>query len=392
MPSNYFFTDNGVTYDFDDVFIKKSLFLEQIPLPPSGGTLWTWGYNQDGQLGDGTMINKTSPIRIGNLTDWKLIAVGGGGAIKDDGTLWTWGYNYFGQLGDGTTINKSSPIQIGYLTDWSQLIRFRHGQVAIKTDGSLWGWGLNAFGVLSDQLPPQSSSPIQIGSLTDWKQVSVVDSHIATIKNDGTLWTWGYNYKGQLGIGTGGWATEISSPTQVGLLTNWKQVACGWEHTVAIKTDGTLWAWGSNDSGQLGDGTTISKSSPIQVSSLTDWKQIVSGYNMTAAIKTDGTLWTWGYGGADAYGGGTGQLGDGTIVSKSSPVQIGLLTNWKLVACGFHMSTAIKTDGTLWTWGDNYYGQLGDGTNTSKSSPVQVGALTIWTQAASGICTSAITF
>jgi alpha-tubulin suppressor-like RCC1 family protein len=141
-----------------------------------------------------------------------------------------------------------------------------------------------------------------------------------------------------------------------------------------------LWTWGFNVYGALGDGTTARKSTPIQVGSLTNWKQVVVGYRHTAAVKTDGTLWTCGYN-------GYGQLGDGTTVDKSSPIQVGSLTNWKQVAGGHMHTAAVKTDGTLWTWGDNYMGELGDGTGgigTNKSSPIRVGLLTNWKQVAGG--------
>ena len=179
------------------------------------------------------------------------------------------------------------------------------------------------------------------------------------------LWTWGRNNLGQLGDNT---AVSKSSPVQtIAAGTNWKQVSSGFIHTAAIKTDGTLWLWGKNNIGQLGDNTAVTKSSPVQtIAAGTNWKLVSCGSNHTAAIKTDGTLWLWGY---NSYG----QLGDNTIVNKSSPVQtIAGGTNWKQVSSGGskHIA-AIKTDGTLWTWGSNIFGQLGDNTAVSKSSPVQ---------------------
>ena len=311
-------------------------------------------------------------------------------------SLFGWGYNNFGQLGNGTKTNYSSPIQIGTLTNWKQVACGYLYTVAIKTDGTLWTWGYNRYGQLGNGTGVYYSSPIQVGSLTNWKQVAGGNSHTAAIKTDGTLWTCGYNQYGQLGNGTN---TNYSSPIQVGALTNWKQVAGGDSHTAAIKTDGTLWAWGYNNYGQLGNGTTIYYSSPIQVGSLTNWKQVACGSYHTAAIKTDGTLWTCGYNIDDGYGNG-GQLGNGTNTNYSSPIQIGALTNWKQVVGGYRHTAAIKTDGTLWTWGSNLYfyyglgaGQLGNGTTTSYSSPIQVGTLTNWKQVAGGIIhTAAITF
>jgi alpha-tubulin suppressor-like RCC1 family protein len=216
--------------------------------------------------------------------------------------------------------------------------------------GYMWSTGYNANGELGDNTRVNKSSPIQIGSLTQWSSSRAGSSYTAAIKTDGTLWAWGYNISGQLGNGS---IANRSSPTQVGTLTNWKQVSCGEQHAGAIKTDGTLWSWGNNQYGQLGSGTVISRSSPVQIGALTNWKKSAAGgLNHTAAIKTDGTLWSWGN---NQYG----QLGSGTVVSRSSPVQIGALTNWKSVHCGAFHTAAIKTDGTLWTWGLNAGGQLG---------------------------------
>ncbi|NDD85210.1 DUF4376 domain-containing protein [bacterium] len=198
---------------------------------------------------------------------------------------------------------------------------------------------------------------------TNWKQVACGGSHTACIKTDGTLWMWGRNDNGRLGTND---TTHRSSPVQtVAGGTNWKQVAGGGNYTGCIKTDGTLWMWGSNGSGQLGDNTTNDKSSPVQtVVGGTNWKQVACGSH-TGCIKTDGTLWMWGY---NFYG----QLGDNTGTNRSSPVQtVAGGTNWKQVACGGNHTACIKTDGTLWMWGYNFFGQLGDNTGTTRTSPVQ---------------------
>ena len=167
---------------------------------------------------------------------------------------------------------------------------------------------------------------------------------------------------------------------QIGALTNWAQVSAGYNTSLAVKTDGTLWAWGRNNSGQLGDNTLITKSSPVQIGALTNWAQVSGGgtpsVGYSLAVKTDGTLWAWGAN--NRFGQPYGTLGDGTIIDKSSPVQIGALTNWAQVSAGSTNSLAVKTDGTLWAWGLSGFGELGDGTTIGKSSPVQIGALTGW--------------
>lgn len=221
-------------------------------------------------------------------------------------------------LTDGTDIGMNL-VEKSYLIDrYPELVNtFRFAGV--------WSWARNNFGQLGNNTTTVTSSPVQtISAGANWKLVSTGGYHTAAIKTDGTLWLWGSNAIGDNTI------TARSSPVQtVSGGTNWKQVSCGITHTAAIKTDGTLWLWGSNGSGQLGDNTTASKSSPVQtISSGTNWKQVAPGRNHTAAIKTDGTLWLWGSGVA-------GGLGDNTSASKSSPVQtVAAGTNWKQVSIG----------------------------------------------------------
>jgi alpha-tubulin suppressor-like RCC1 family protein len=302
-------------------------------------------------------------------------------AIKTDGTLWLWGRNSYGQLGDNTRVGKSSPVQtVSAGTNWKSVAGGFLHTTSIKIDGTLWTWGNNTHGQLGDNTTAHRSSPIQtVAGGTNWKSVAGGSYHTVAIKTDGTLWLWGRNNFGQLGDNS---ITHISSPIQtVAGGTNWKLVANRFDHTAAIKTDGTLWTWGYNISGQLGDNTVANKSSPIQtVSGGTNWKLVAGGAYHTATIKTDGTLWTWGRN-------NFGQLGDNTITHRSSPVQtISGGTNWKLVSGGRYHTTAIKTDGTLWLWGWNLEGQLGDNTVANKSSPIQtVSGGTNWKQVADGL-------
>jgi alpha-tubulin suppressor-like RCC1 family protein len=379
------FKDNAGV-DLGIKYVTKEYVMEWYPdLLPNMITpqLWSWGYNNSGQLGDGTIVNKSSPVTTaGGGTNWKQVAGGyfHTAAIKTDGTLWTWGYNSSGQLGDNTTVNKSRPVTTaGGGTNWKQVAGGSYHTAAIKTDGTLWTWGYNGYGQLGDGTNVNKSSPVTTaGGGTNWKQVSSGDYHTAAIKTDGTLWTCGYNSYGRLGDGTT--ANKNSPVTTAGGGTNWKQVSAGYWHTAAIKTDGTLWTWGRCNYGQLGDGTTANKNSPVTTAGGgTNWKQVAGGAVHTAAIKTDGTLWTCGY---NRYG----QLGDGTIVNKSSPVTTaGGGTNWKQVAGGYFHTAAIKTDGTLWTWGYNNNGGLGDGTIVDKLSPVTTaGGGTNWKQVSSG--------
>ena len=345
------------------------------------GKLWMWGRNTNGQLGDNTTINKSSPVQIGAQTEWNLIDGGGQGftaSIKTDGTLWSWGAGGDGALGLGNTTSYSSPKQIGSLTTWSSMTLGWSHIAAIKTDGTLWTWGKNGSGQLGLSNSTSYSSPKQIGTLADWVRVSSNYNHTVAIKTNYTLWAWGLNTSGQLGDNT---TANKLSPVQIGTLTDWANVSAGFQYTIAIKTNGTLWAWGRNGYGQLGDNTIINRSSPVQVGALTTWTSsdstLASGLYHNVAIKTDGTLWAWGRN----Y---LGRIGDGTTINRSSPVQLGAITNWLKVSAGNYHSIATRTTGTLWAWGDGWYGQIGDNANTTKTGPTQVGTLTNWLNIGAG--------
>ena len=375
----------------------------------AAGSLWGWGRNASGALGLGDTTNRSSPVQVGDLTDWTDVAASGynaaGFAIKSDGSLWSWGDNTYGELGNGNTTDSSSPVQVGSLTNWFQVEAGQSHVIAIKTDGTLWAWGRNNYGQLGLGSTTDYSSPVQVGSLADWKGNTSADLTAGTpikvqagkdisivIKDDGTIWVWGYGGRGALGDGD---EYSRSSPVQLGSLTDWLSVQGPSRNdptTFAVKTGGTLWAWGNNEQGQLGQGTSgvASASSPVQIGALTTWNgNLATPGDSGMAVKTDGTLWAWGQG-------SSGQLGLGSTTSYSSPVQVGSLTDWGVITSGYNYMRVIKTDGTLWTWGLNSpYGTLGNGTTTNSSSPVQVGSLTSWGKIMRGnasSCTIALQF
>jgi alpha-tubulin suppressor-like RCC1 family protein len=380
------FTDQGS--DLGTKYVTKeyiSTFYPNLVPGMKQPTLYAWGLNNNGQLGDGTTIGKSSPVTVlGTGAVWVQVTARSNASytiagIKSDGTLWTWGQNAtYGGLGDGTTINRSSPVTTaGGGTTWKQVVTFIYGTAAIKTDGTLWTCGYNLNGQIGDGTAINRSSPVTTaGGGTTWSQISGSNS-LAAIKTDGTLWTWGLNVYGNLGDGT---SNNRSSPfTVAGGGTTWSQVSVGYNSSAAIKTDGTLWTWGQNDFGSLGDGTTSNRASPATTAGGgTNWRQI-SGGQTPAAIKTDGTLWTWGY---NVWG----QIGDGTLTNRSSPVTtIGGGTNWRQVDTSYTFSAAVKTNGTFWVWGLNNSGQLGDGTTISRLSPVTtVAGGTNWKSVAAG--------
>lgn len=342
--------------------------------------LYTWGQNSNGALGLGNTTYYSSPKQVGSLSNWGVISnTYGSFSVKNDGTLWAWGYNSYGTLGINSSTPRSSPTQVGTLTNWLTVAAGYTFCTAVKTDGTLWSWGYNNHGQLG--FGPAGaysfSSPKQVGSLTNWLKVANGYSFGYAIKTDGTLWGWGYNPYGNLGTGN---TTQYSSPKQIGALTTWLQVAANAYYSgYAIKTNGTLWSWGYNLYGKLGLNNTTNYFSPVQVGALTNWANVSSnlGYSVVA-LKTDGTIWAWGYN-------GSGQLGQGNTTDYSSPKQIGSLATWSSISVGNAHTVALKTDGTAWSWGKNVYGELGLGNSTNYSSPKQIGVLTTWYRLSAGV-------
>ena len=293
-------------------------------------------------------------------------------ALKTDGSLWAWGDQAMGQyVGESIcTYGSNTPRMLS--TGFASVATGSHFSVALKTDGSLWGWGSNQYGPLTNGVIYDGTCiPQQIG--TGFAKVSAGDNHTVAIKTDGSLWAWGWDLYGQLGDGSApnyfvDVVTSNSTPQQIG--TGFASVSVGANHTVAIKTDGSLWAWGDNTYGQLGDGTFDALSNgvsqhptPKQIG--TGFASVFAGPVNTFAIKTDGSLWAWG-------GNDYGQLGDGTIFAiNPTPQQIG--TGFVSVVASYQTTVAIKTDGSLWAWGSNMYGQFGDGTTTDSLIPKLVG-------------------
>jgi alpha-tubulin suppressor-like RCC1 family protein len=396
MPTFYNFTENGVVYNFDDVFVPSDLFRE--------GNLFTWGNGTSGALGNAALTNRSTPVTtFTGASNWKQVSCGNGNnkhtaAIKTDGTLWLWGDAVNAKLGNaegGTTAGiflRSTPITtFAGGTNWKQVDCSNVNTVAIKTDGTLWVWGNNNGGQLGNTFLFQNiSTPITtFAGGSNWKQASCDGGSLVAIKTDGTLWTWGSSFNGSLGNGitTGSISTPI---TTFAGGTNWKQVSTFGYRTLAIKTDGTLWTWGRGLEGQLGNATITNTSTPVTTfAGGTNWKQVSSGGGISAAIKTDGTLWTWGSTSNGALGNGATT---GTISTPITTFAGG--NNWKQVECGSSHITAIKTDGTLWTWGNGNSGALGNAVTTNTSTPVTTFAGgTNWKQVSCGyVNTAALTY
>ena len=360
---------------------------------PVVGSLWSWGDNDKGQLGQNNRTRYSSPIQIGTNSTWSILNNSGSEAqialgLKSDGTMWVWGTNANGQLGlnqNGNYISSPTQLPGTYLVpnddepynDRVGTIACRNGTAAIKSDGTLWMMGYNEFGQFGfGSNGDQISSPTQVPGTT-WKHITTGrDSGFVSIKTDGTMWSWGRNGNGTLGLGN---QTSISSPAQVPG-TTWLGITMQAQTTQAIKTDGTLWVWGGNGYGTLGLNNTTSHYSPVQLGTNTTWRNCgVTVGDGQLAFKTDGTLWSWGRN-------ESGDLGLNNRSEYSSPMQVGTDTTWVNATASYAQGAvlATKTDGTLWAWGNNSKGNLGQNNNIQRSSPTQVGNSTNWSNRIGG--------
>jgi alpha-tubulin suppressor-like RCC1 family protein len=347
------------------------------------GSLWSWGLNDYGQLGRGTcdIVAHARPLQVGRRHGWTAVSGGYGDsfALRADGTLWAWGNNsdFGGNLGlgldgpvtvHGITIPRDRwvPTRLGRTGDWAEVAAGYQHAVATRSDGTLWGWGANYFGALGPQgsisLEPV---PAVIGGGADWSAAAGGGDFSVALKTDGSLWATGFNAYGALGLGD---AADRHRLTRVGSGQDWAAVSAGLGYALALKEDGSLWAWGGNNFGQLGLGDHTARHSPAQVGGETDWAEVLCLGHHSLALKRDGTLWAWGEN-------GFGQLGVGDTVDRDAPTQVGASRDWSALApgsTGSYHSLALRRDGTLWAWGLNKYGQLGVGDTTDRHVPAEV--------------------
>lgn len=272
-----------------------------------------------------------------------------------NGKLFASGSNNFGQLGLGTTSSKEiTPLQVGTDENWVNVSGGENFSLALKADGTLWAWGYNNRGQLGIGTTANANTPTQVGTDQNWISIATGSRHSLAIKSDGTLWAWGYNYFGQLGNGTiSGFSESFPNPAQVGTATNWVSISSGYNHNLAIQADGRLWGWGENTLGQVGTGATsnVGIATPTAVATDSYWRKIDAGGFFSTAIKSDGTLWAWG----DNY---YGEIANGNTATQPQPTQIGT-DLWKNVSAGRNHIIALKPDGSVWAWGD----ELGANTN-----------------------------
>lgn len=328
-------------------------------------TLWAWGNNNRGQLGIGTNISNNAPAQVGTDSDWKIVSAGSGPfaftlALKNNGTLWAWGNNTYGQVGDGTFVDKLSPVQIGTDTDWKSISAGYSHALATKNNGTLWSWGNSEFYALGNTAGYgdgyHRNIPAQVGTLSTWSMVSAGDRYSLALQTNGTVYGWGYNSGNPIGLNSGLYvmSPQIRSYNNTGV----KWISAGGNHSYDVKSSNSLLVtWGSNVYGQTG-GTTCA-GCPVYYVKDTD-----CGDDTSAIIKTDNTLWYTGK--------KLGYPSTSTVQLTNDFLQFGTASNWKSVSVGNQSGAALTTSGELWTWGWNFWGNLGNGTTVDSMVPIPV--------------------
>ena len=335
-------------------------------------TLSAWGDNTYRQLGNSTSLYYNTPVPVAGLTGVKAFAGGYRHSLvlKSDGTVWAWGGNERGQLGNGTNTGSAALVPVTGLTGVTAIATTDLHNLALKTDGTVWAWGNNDAGQLGNGTNTESNVPVQVNGLTAVMALVAGADHSIALKTDGTVWAWGGNQYVQLGNGT---IIGANTPGPVSGLTGVTAVAGAAFHSLALKSDGTVWAWGFNLRGESGNGTyattaPFGSSTPGAVTGLVGVKAISAGTYHSLALKNDQTVWAWGH---NQYG----QLGDGTNTSINIPLQVPGLSA-VAIAGGGHHSLVLLSDGTVRAWGYNGPGELGNCTYTDSSTPVVVRGLT----------------
>ena len=329
------------------------------------GTVWAWGENGRGQLGDGTTTNRLSPVQVRGMSDVVAVAAGGQSsyAVKRDGTLWAWGFNQLGSLGDGTTVDRPLPVQVLGLSGVTAVAAGVYHVLALDANGTVWSWGSNGTGQLGDGMTDDRPVAAPVGGLSYVRGIAAGFGHSLAFEEDGTLWAWGANRAGQLGIGSN---VDSPVPALVAGIDDVRSVGAGMEHSVALRADGSVWSWGGNAAGQLGDGTFLRRNAPVGVVGLALIDRIAVGYYHSFALGPGGRVWAWGLN-------LLGELGDGTwVLRRRTPVALTTLADVAAVAGGGAHSLALTSSELLYGWGYNASGQVGDGTRSMRRAPVLI--------------------
>jgi alpha-tubulin suppressor-like RCC1 family protein len=334
-----------------------------VVLAKPDGTVWAWGANSYGQLGDGTTTQRREPTLAPTLTGVTAIASGyyHSLALRSDGTVWAWGRNSYGQLGDGTSTHRYTPIAVPGLVGITAIAAGDYHSLALASNGSIWAWGRNTNGQLGNGTTTQSTVPIELAAPFPATAIGAGASHSAAVKSDGTAWAWGINSNGQLGDGS---TTQRLTPVQMTGITGASAIAGGASHTLVL-AGGAVKATGYNGYSALGDGTTTQRTTAVASGTLTGVVEIVAGGNHSMARTSAGVVWAWGQN-------SSGQIGDGTTSTRNTPTLISALSDIAVIGAGSNFSLAVSTTGVVWTWGGNSSSQLGDGTTVNRLTPIAI--------------------
>lgn len=355
---------------FGQCYTEISVNMTNIILKKQDNTIWGCGISGWGALVNTNPDFEPSFIQVGSFADVANVETGGRNtfAIRTNGTLWGAGCNVEGALGIGSLLTIVQTFQqITTQTGWQKVDGNFDTTLAIR-NGGVWGWGSNDTRQMGQSTPSASQlTPIAIGNFTDVMDVTIggLAPACVALRSNGTLWGWGSNSTGVLMQGSS--TTSVPTPTALGTDTNWAKIAQGSDHILALKTNGTLWAWGAGEFGQCGDTLPplFFRNSPGQIGTDTDWVEVAAGLKVSYGIKANGTLWSWGLH-------ENGQLGTGATADQLFPTQVGTATNWAKIYSKWNFTVGVKTDGSLWAWGNNDFGTFGNGTVESSAVPVQI--------------------
>lgn len=339
----------------------------------SDGTVWAWGSNDQGQLGDGTTTNRNLPVQVSGLADVVKVAAGGqhSFAVKRDGTLWAWGLNQSGQLGDGSATRRLTPVPISGVGNVVAIAAGTWHSVAATRDGALYTWGANNSGQLGDGTSTPRSVPTLVSLLTGITRVAAGSDHSIALKSDGevggSVWTWGSNQYGALGDGT-----NVVRRTPIKVLPLALSIGAGTHHSIAALADGSAVAWGSNTWGQLGDGTTTDRWLPTPVADAVGVRALSGGDQFSTVHTQFDEAWAWGSG---AF---LGLYHIGASMNLPNPVRVpGAGETVVATTSGRRHVASARSDGSVWAWGENNLGQLGSGNLTSSVLPAKIASLTL---------------
>lgn len=344
----------------------------------SDGTVWSWGANFSGKLGLGqdstSLLRKLSPVEVHGPGDSgflnSITAIMGGEvhnvALKSDGTVWTWGNNMFGELGNGSTNDASTPVRVSGLSAVTALGGRGYHPLAVDHSGSIWGWGWNSAGELGSGSSTPTTVPVKVAGLNNPAMVSAGYKFSLALMPDGTVYQWGH----------GRVIASSYAPVQVPGLSNIIAISAGWDHALALKSDHTVWSWGRNDYGEVGDGTTSNRTNPVPLTTLSNIVGVSGGDWHSAALAAGGTVWKWGRNDTGQLGFGNADTNAHPLPARIQFDNYGAgFSNIVMVAARDWHNIALKADGSVWQWGANDQGQCGDNTTTDRWAPVQAAGL-----------------